>query len=111
MKIDTRCHPHQSDPSVCIKKSTVGMIVATGEAHNYKLADLTLAINGMQYAVEADELPILMLLGTDLLIVKLIVNGLKKDQLAVYTTKTEMSTLKIRHVRMTSLVHQRRTLL
>ena len=66
------------------------MIAATGETQNYKLADLTLTINGERYNVEAvvaDELPVPVLLGKDLPLVKFIVDGLTKDQLAACTTK------------------------
>ena len=66
------------------------MIAATGESHNYKLADLILTINGERYNVEAavaDELPAPVLLGKDLPLVKFIIDGLTKDQLAACTTK------------------------
>lgn len=95
MKINTGCARitiHTSlIPPVCINEDTTEMIAATGEACNNKLVDLTLTINKEKYAVEAavaDELPISVLLGKDLLLVKLIVNGLTKEQLVAYSSKT-----------------------
>ena len=94
MKIDTGCARttiHTSlIPPLCIKERMIDMIAATGENCNNKLADLTLTINGERYNVEpavADELPVPVLLGKDLPLVKYIVDGLMKDQLAAYTTK------------------------
>ena len=94
MKIDTGCARtkiHTSIiPPVCIKESTIEMIAATVETRYYKLADLTLMMNGEQYNVEAavlDKLPVPVLLGKDLPLVKFIVDGLTKVQVAVYTTE------------------------
>ena len=78
-------------PPVCIKEDTIETIAATGEVRNYKLADLGLTINGEKHVMEAavaDELPVPALLGKDLPLVKPIVNGLTRDQLAEYMTKT-----------------------